>query len=472
MSSLETYSINLNNYLNQYLAYARAPITRLQNQKSDLQIKYAIFTDLSSKLSELESAAERLSGTGTYSVLDSKDVTSSDTNVVTAIAAGSAVTGSHTVFVTQLAKAHTVVSDRYDQDDTSLSSSHSGTKSFSISVNGETYDVSVAISVGETDQTVISNIASAIIDATDGEISASLVLDTPSTAKLSIRSASSGTEGKMTFTDTDGLLASLGVTNGSEATDTVGGYVYADLGDNELDAKATIDGINIIASTNVVENVIHGLTLTLLTEHDAAGSAATLTVSIDIEEIKSEIQDFVTAYNDAYTYLAQKTMVDGTTYERGPLSTEYPYISLRSSMRQAMVSLVSGTGSDYQSLSQIGITSNRSGYFSISDTDLLEEVIATDLDALGSVFTSTDGIATAMESLLSGYTDLQGTISVSQDGINSRIDVIESRIEHQEYYVSIREKALRNQYAALQEALYVSQMNQSMASSFAKMLGL
>ena len=145
--------------------------------------------------------------------------------------------------MTQLAKAHAVVSGRYDQAATTLSQAHSGTRSFSISVGGETYDISVNISAGESNATVLANIASAINEAADGEVAASYVMDTPSTGKISIRSGSTGTAGSMTFTDTDGLLSALGVTNQTEATDTVGGYIYADLGGNELDAKLTVDGI-------------------------------------------------------------------------------------------------------------------------------------------------------------------------------------------------------------------------------------
>ena len=64
------------------------------------------------------------------------------------------------------------------------------------------------------------------------------------------------------------------MTNSSQATDTVGGYVYADLGNNELDAKLTVDGINVISSSNVVENVIQGVTLTLLAEQEDGAKSA------------------------------------------------------------------------------------------------------------------------------------------------------------------------------------------------------
>ena len=470
--SIETLSISLNDYLNQSLAYARQPLNRLESQKSELEIKYAVFTDLKAKLDALENAAEALSASGTSSILRSKTVTSSAESVATAVATGAAVSGRHTVFVTQLARSHTVVSGRYSREGTALSSAHSGTATFTVSIDGEDYDVSVAISSGDTDQTVLANIASAINDVADGAIVASAVLDTPSTAKLSIVSGSTGTVGAMTFTDTDGLLSSLGVTNASEATDTVGGYIYTDLGGNELDAKLTVDGINVIASSNTVENVVEGLTITLLSEQDAGDTPATLAVDIDTTSIKDEILDFISAYNDAYNYIQAKTRVDAVTYERGILSSDYPYVRLRANMRQAMIGIVSGVSSDYRSLSQIGITSDRSGHFSISDSDLLEQVIETDLGAIEDIFSSTGGIATAIDSLISGYTGIDGTISASKDGVNARLDSIEDSIERQESYVSRRQKVLTDQYNSLLEALYALQMEDSIASSYSKLLGL
>ena len=130
MSSLSTSSISLTDYLNQSLAYLRQPITSLENQRSELEVRSAVFTDLGEKLSALEDALERISASGTSSLFRSKSVTSSAENLLTATATGDAQAGSHTVFVTQLARAHAVVSGRYDQAGTVLSQAQAGTKTF------------------------------------------------------------------------------------------------------------------------------------------------------------------------------------------------------------------------------------------------------------------------------------------------------------------------------------------------------
>jgi flagellar hook-associated protein 2 len=472
MSGLSVSLISLDDYLAQYLYYVRQPITQLESQRSELEVKSAVFTDLRDKLDSLEDALDRISSIGTSSAFRSKVVTSSAEDLVTATATSVAVPGTHTVFVTQLARSHTVVSNRYDQEATTLSQSQAGTKTFSITVGDETYDISVEIAGGETDATVLANIAAAINDAADGDVMASFVMDTPTTGKISIRSGSTGTAGSMTFTDTDGLLAALGVTNASEATDTVGGYVYADLGGNELDALLNVDGINIVSSTNVLENVVGGLTLTLRAEQDVGDTPVTLTVETDVEGARVAVEDFLTAYNEVFSYLVEKTRVDGVTYDRGVLSGDFPYVSLRLSMRGSMNTFVAGTEYQYNALSQVGITSDRAGNFSITDSSLLEGIIASDPESLENLFASDGGIATTLVSLLSGYTDPGGTISNSKDGLSARIELIDQKIERQEKYVEIRERDLRDQYAALQEALYSLQLTSSLTSSFSSLLGL
>jgi flagellar hook-associated protein 2 len=458
--------------MNSYLTYLRAPITALETRKSALEVKLAIFTDLKEKLKDLEDLAEGLAGTGTSSSFLSKSVTSSNTSVLTATASTSAASGAHTIFVTQLARAHTVASGRYDQDATALGSAHAGTKTFSITIGSDTYDVSVEIASDDTDERVLGAIAAAVNEASNGAVSASVILDTPTTARLTIASGTTGTVGAMSFTDTDGLLASLGVTNATTATDTVGGYIYADLGANELDALLTVDGLNVVSSSNQVENMVTGLSINLLAEQEDGDVAITLTVDLDVEAIKSKISEFLNAYNDAYEYIYAKTAVDGATYTRGVLAGEFSYISLRSDLRGAMVGYVSGTDSDYQALSQIGITSTRTGTVSISDSAALEEALETDMEGVAALFNSEDGIASALDSIISRYVSVTGTIATSRDATNDRIDRIEDSIDHRERMLSVREEALKDQYYALQEALYALQSSNQIAMSLAALYGL
>jgi flagellar hook-associated protein 2 len=472
MSPSSIPTISLNDYLGSYMTYLQEPINVLNGQKSALEVKLAIFSDLKEKLEDLKDLAEQLAGTGTSSSFLTKSVTSSNTSVLTATASSSAASGAHSIFVTQLARAHTVASGRYDQDATALGSTHAGTKTFSITIGSDTYDVSVEIASDDTNEAVLGAIASAINEASNGSVSASVILDTPTTARLTIASGTTGTVGTMSFADTDGLLSSVGATAATAATDTAGGYIYADLGASELDALLTVDGLNVVSSSNQVENMVTGLSINLLAEQEAGDAAITLTVDLDVEAIKSKIAEFLDAYNDTYEYLYAKTAVDGATYTRGVLAGDFSYISLRSDLRGAMVGYISGTDSVYQALSQIGITSSRTGTFSISDSTALEEALEADIEGVAALFDSEGGIASALDSMISQYVSVKGTIATSQGAVKDRIDRIEDSIDRQERTLSIREKSLRSQYYALQEMLYALQSSNQIAASLAALYGL
>ncbi|HVP57082.1 MAG TPA: flagellar filament capping protein FliD [bacterium] len=474
MSSIDFTSINslLTTYLNQSVAALQTPVVTLKNDKASLQTKTSVFTDLETKLETLKTAAEAMSGIGSSSAFGLKSAVSSDTSVVTCEATAEAVSCSHSVLVTQLAKAHSVVSNRYDLSGTTLSAGGAGTKNFSIAVGQDTYQVSVTIAAGDTNQTVLSKIASAIDQATDGKVAASMVEDTPTTGKLSIRSASTGTVGKMTFTDTSGLLGTLGVTNGTQATNTAGGYIYADLGNNELDAIATIDGVQIISSSNTVDHAVEGLTIHLLSAQKTGADPVGLTISTDSASIKTKIESFLNAFNDAFAYLVDKTKVDTATYTRAVLAGDYPYISLKLNMRSVMSSNVGAPSEMCRALSQIGITSDKTGNFSITDDGLLSQAISSKLESVQNLFASDNGVATKLISLLDGYVAANGAISASKTGIDSKISFLNKSIEREQKYATARQKQLQDQYANMREALYALQNTFDIQDDFSSIVGI
>lgn len=473
MSILEgVYTAELAQYLDVYLARERGRISDLQVQRDSLDLKSSIYTDLRSKLSALRGLAEELSGTGTSSVFGAKTTASSKSTVLSATAGAGAVEMVHTIFVEQLARAHAVLSDRYTSSGTDLSGGYAGTQHFTITVDGTDYEVSVEIGSGDTNEDVLADIASAINDVADVPVRATKIDDTSSTSKLYITSSETGTENKITFTDTDGLLGALGVTNGSEATDTVGGYIYADQGGDELDAKLTVDGISIVRSTNSISDVLAGVTLELLAEQESGDGDVSLTISVDTDTIKAKVEEFLSAFNDAYEYISAKIAVDSSTYERGILAGDSPYVNLWQNMRTVLAGSVSSVeGGTYSGLSQIGISSSAGGTFSISDADEFVEALTGHLDAVEDLFSSADGVALGLEDLLDDYTSASGIIWTSKSSIGSKIEVLDDRIDRMEAIKDMKEEQLISQYGELQKAVYLQQSLQTMIASMSSWWG-
>ncbi len=121
ISSVNTYFTDL---INQLMVIERQPINMLRLQKSDLEVKRGVFSDLSTKLSALQTAVDSFKSTAATSVFDQRaaaisGVTTGKT-VLTASASSSAAEGAYTLAVTTLAREHRVRSDQQTYSDQAL----------------------------------------------------------------------------------------------------------------------------------------------------------------------------------------------------------------------------------------------------------------------------------------------------------------------------------------------------------------
>lgn len=468
-------SSSIETLISQLMAIERRPITLLEAERTELNRRRAMFSDLASKLSTLQSQAERLADTTSASVFNGKTVISSDSTVATATATSSATVDNHSIFVSQLAKAHIMVSNRITSSETDIVTNvGTGTKTFRITVNGVQTDVSVTLNSGDDNQAVLEKVASAINAAMEGvtdSVTASVINDTPTTSKLVIRSDQTGLAYKMALEDVDGtLLNYLGIDDESvAATDTAGGYIYAD---SELDAKFTLDGVEITRSSNTISDVLSGVTINLVGTQEAGEAPITLTVAPDTEAIRNQVESFIEAYNEVLSYLKAKTAVDPANYTRGDLAGDFTYVSLRMRLREMVSDAVSTVVSGHpEMLYQIGITADDDGTLSLSDPDTFTQTLESDVTKVSDLFNSSDGVAVCIDNFIEGFVKVGGVIDDDQSAIDSRIRNIDRRIGRLEERLALREQQYRQELAAMQEALALLAGQQSILSGFYRDLG-
>ncbi len=208
-------SIDINLIVAQLVARASAPLDRLQSRQEEFQAQLTSLQLVQSKLSSLQSVLYPLNTVGPSSAFAQKQATSSDESVLTAVASSSAANGVYNITINNLATYHKVASDQFSATGTEISSLEgAGTKTFRITINGVDTDISVDITAGDDNQTVLQNIADAI-NSSGVEATAIVVNETGSSARLVITSNDSGTVGEMTMQDITGtLLHSSGVLGG------------------------------------------------------------------------------------------------------------------------------------------------------------------------------------------------------------------------------------------------------------------
>ena len=106
-------------------------------------------------------------------------------------------------------------------------------------------------------------------------------------------------------------------------------------------------------------------------------------------------------------------------------------------------------------LSQIGIKSDSSGNLEI-DTDTLSTAIAENPTGVAQLFTGTtdhtvDGLGDKLDDLIETFVDYsEGILTAKVNGLNNRIDSINSSIDRQQGYVDKYEDRLRAQFTAME----------------------
>ena len=196
------------------------------------------------------------------------------------------------------------------------------------------------------------------------------------------------------------------------------------------------------------------MTIELLGAQDAEDGDVTMTIATDTEAVKATVQEFISAYNEAYSFLKSKISIDTTTYTRGVLAGDYPYVNLWQNLRSAMSGSVGSLeGGVYSALSQIGVTAGSDGFLSISDTEDFEEALEGNLDEVAALFNSEDGIGVRLESLLEQYSSASGIIYSSKEAINTKVENLDDRIDRYRVLMDMEEEGLIEQYSKLQQAI-------------------
>lgn len=464
------FQLNVEGLVASVMAVERQPLAGLQADKRTLSLRSATLSDLKSALSALRSKAQALNQAGVLSPFQAKAVSSGSATVATATASPSALAAVHTLSVSQLAKLSTIVSQQLTGSATDVVTAEgAGTKSVKITydgtdpaTSGTAVTVNVALNDGDTNSTILTNLATAINnDSTLGaKVSASVVNDTATTARLVLTSKQAGQANKVRVADTTGtLLSTIGLNSEVASSGTAGGYLFADA---TLDAKFKMNGLDITRSSNSVSDVLTGVTINLL---GLSTSDVTLTVSADKTSMKASVQAFLDAYNKALKFLRERigvkvsaTSSAGSTEVnsviRGLLAGETTYVSLVSNLRSDAGSSVSSVQAGNPALvADVGITAASDGTLAISDTTKLDSAIETKLSGLTDLFASTNGVATRLIARLDGFANSGGMIDGSLSTVTSKVNNINKQIATLTDRLGRREVALRKQLSGLQKAL-------------------
>lgn len=371
----------------------QAPLNRLQAKAATYQTKLSAYSSLKGLLSNFQSSLSSLvSSTGIATVKASIANTDAATVALTANTSNQNLVGAHSLQIDNLAQNQKIASASF-----SSLTSNVGTGALTIQFGSYSSDDSsftpntsagsVTINIGSANQT-LSGIRDAI-NAANAGISASIINN------------GSGYQLVMSAQDT-GLAKGFRV---SVAPD-IGGEGLAALAYDPSsiistttrlqkagDAQVWIDNIKINKASNIITDVLDGLTLTLKAP---TTSATTLTIDQDTSAASNAVNAFVNNYNTLSRTLSQLTAYNADTKTAGLLNGDPSTRLISNKLRSLISSTVPGSDR-YTTLADIGINLQKDGTLAL-DQSKLSSALKADASIVTHLFAAT---GSATDSLIS-----------------------------------------------------------------------
>ncbi|NMA91973.1 MAG: flagellar filament capping protein FliD [Firmicutes bacterium] len=402
-------------------------VKRLEGQKQQLLQKADAWRDVRTRLVSLQQAARELARGSLY---DQKSATASDQSRVAVTAGKNAINGDYQLEILSLARAHSV-------------------KSYA----------AAGVVAGADSRTALGLVGDLTINGASIEIGAGDSL-------LDISQKINAGEGAgVKAVVIDERLVLTGSRTGSEERITIGGNLAERLGllaegatiQEAADAVFRLNGLEIIRSGNLVDNVLEGVTFNLLQETDGP---VTITVQDDYSEINAKVEGFVQQYNSTYQFIKSKMSVDPAAGKKGDLYGESSLNQVLSSIRRIVTGLV---GEENRSLFSIGITTTAwnsgqpEGTLTL-DRDKFIAALEADPKMVENLLGGVDGAASRLEEYIGGLTRYgEGLFDSRNKGIESRIQDLDRRVINMQRRLEQREKTIRAQFLAVERL--IGQMN-------------
>lgn len=428
--------LDVSSLITKLMAAESLPLNALAKKEASYQAKLSAFGSMQGALSSLQTAAQALKSTSTFT---GKSAIVTDSTVLSASAVLTAETGTYDLEVTKLAKNHIIRSNvAYELTDT-----FSG-GSLDIRIGSDSGGAGGSLtSVAIADGSTLIEVKDAINNAGAG-LKASIVND-GTTTRLILTSDQTGSAGNIKITaNATGSGGMHGLTDFNyDGTDgTVAFVTHAD------DANFKVNGLSITRSSNTVTDVINGVTLNLTKE----GGSTQLKVAANTDAPASAITTFVKSYNDAITQLKTLSAFDAANNKAAVLTGDSTVRSIQAQLSAMVGTSVTNIAGGIGRLSDLGVSIQKDGSLALDSTKFNAALADPDKD-VASFFTQTttgnQGIAVRFNTLLTSLIGTNSLIAARTEGINSSIKSLQKQTDTLNLRLTQIEKRYRAQFTAL-----------------------
>lgn len=329
--------------------------------------------------------------------------------------------------VSQLATKEITQSGQFAKNDSSISST-AGT--MTLSVGSQTFDINYEASTTLTQLKDLINkeasdgVSASIVQINNGDFRLVLSASETGTGQaISVADSSGGTLSTALLPDPDSLEnPDDGIDDGVDGMTSV---------QNAVDASFTYNGISITRTSNSIDDLLLGVTITL----KETGST-TISIQQSTENIEEKFTNFIDKYNSAMFQLNEDTNSSIEVSERGAFSSD----STMKAMKSAMITMLSTVGERVGKISDFGIILSDDGRLSL-DSDILKGKLLDDPTSVqaffvGGTFTSSIGTTTQvsgafveLENEMAKYSKRGNILDEYKDSIKTRYDSIKEQKE-------------------------------------------
>jgi flagellar hook-associated protein 2 len=427
--------IDVQQFVTLALAGDQANITQLQKQQTALNAQTTALSQITSDFNNLQTAAFALRDP--LGALNALTTTSSNSGVISATAASSALAGTHSVTVSALA----TTSSHYTNSLAATTVLAPG--SFSVQVGA---GAAATITIDSTNNT-LATLAESINTKSIG-VQASVISDANG-SRLALVSSTTGLPGDLTVSgNTTGLSFTKAVTGSN--------------------ASLVVDGVPISSTSNTVSGAINGVTLNLASA--APGTPVSITTTPDATQATTAVNAFVSAYNTALKDINAQFAVLSDGSGGGPLEAD-------GSLREAQAALLSAVSyatpgnNGAVNLASIGVNLNNDGSLTTTASTLASALASNFSGVQNFLQATTTGFASNLSKILTNVTDSSaGTLGLDAKGISQSSQALSQQISDLQAALTTKRQGLTLLYAqvnvTLQELpLLQQQLTQQLASA-------
>ena len=324
----------------------------IEKRLADAELQISGLAKLKSSMQTLQTAFATLNDAREFSFTS---LSNSNTSALTAtLNGGATVNGSQSITVDQLAKPSIMTSSSVADKTANLSAAG---EVFAFTVNGT--QTSITLADGDS----LDDLATMINDADNGA-TARVVEVSSGSFKLFLQADEPGTDNAVTID------------------------YFFDIGFNEVqtaqNALVTYNGVSISRSSNVITDLVPGVTLNL---QNVSLDSANIEVTRDDSAAANAIKNLVTSFNGFSAVMDELTSPGSETSDAGAFASDPTVRNILTQAKALFFADGSTSGSNIKRMSDLGVSIDRNGTYQVDETKLAN-ALTNHFDEIKTYFTA------------------------------------------------------------------------------------